>query len=371
MAFRQAIAAQKNAPMKMRRIVIILTGILVGFALVVGVGLFAPATQFPLSFRNADPIPVIFDTDTNNELDDQHALAYLLFNRDIFDVRGITTNATFNGGDIVRHDEEAVRVMKLCGATDTVPLYSGANGDFAEIRPLGDAAEDGREAIDFIIREARTERDEKLVLLAVGKLTNVALAFDRAPDIVEKVRLVWLGSNYPEPGEYNLDNDIPALDYLLESRIPFEMVTVRYGGGPTGAEAVKVQQEDILENVKGRGIRIETPVTGRHGGEFDNFGDYSASLFANAEYYGDPPSRSLFDVVAVAVVKNPDWGEYRLIPAPRYEPSGWVDRPENEFQIGLWENFDRDAILQDFYQSMARPATSAKTRSRGILDFRL
>jgi purine nucleosidase len=25
-------------------------------------------------------IPVIFDTDANNELDDQHALAYLLFN---------------------------------------------------------------------------------------------------------------------------------------------------------------------------------------------------------------------------------------------------------------------------------------------------
>jgi len=354
--------------MKMQRIFLALTGILVGFALVVAIGMFASAGRFPLPFGKADPIPAIFDTDTNNELDDQHALAYLLFNRDVFDVRGITTNATFNGGDIAKHDEEALRVMKLCGAADTVPLYSGANGDFDEIQPLGDAAADGREAIDFIIREARKERDEKLVLLAVGKLTNVALAFDRAPDIVEKVRLVWLGSNYPEPGEYNLDNDIPALDYLLESRIPFEMVTVRYGN-PSGSDAVKVQQEDILENVKGRGIQIETPVTGRHGGEFDNFGDYSASLFANAEYYGDPPSRSLFDVVALAVVKNPDWGEYRLIPAPRYEPSGWVDRPENDFQIGLWENFDREAILRDFYRSMARPATSAKTRLGGILDF--
>jgi purine nucleosidase len=31
---------------------------------------------------------VIFDTDANNEIDDQHALAYLLFNGDVFAVEG-------------------------------------------------------------------------------------------------------------------------------------------------------------------------------------------------------------------------------------------------------------------------------------------
>ena len=31
-------------------------------------------------------IPVIFDTDANNELDDQHALAYMLLNDEVFDV---------------------------------------------------------------------------------------------------------------------------------------------------------------------------------------------------------------------------------------------------------------------------------------------
>ncbi|MEZ4826809.1 MAG: hypothetical protein R3C61_11045 [Bacteroidia bacterium] len=33
-------------------------------------------------------IPVIFDTDANNELDDQHALAYLLSNADVFNILG-------------------------------------------------------------------------------------------------------------------------------------------------------------------------------------------------------------------------------------------------------------------------------------------
>jgi hypothetical protein len=37
---------------------------------------------------------VILDTDANNELDDQHAIAYLLFNGQVFDVEGITVNRT-------------------------------------------------------------------------------------------------------------------------------------------------------------------------------------------------------------------------------------------------------------------------------------
>jgi inosine-uridine nucleoside N-ribohydrolase len=52
-------------------------------------------------------IPIIVDTDANNELDDQHALAYLFFNSDIFDIKGITTNATNNGGAIKGHYDEA------------------------------------------------------------------------------------------------------------------------------------------------------------------------------------------------------------------------------------------------------------------------
>ena len=51
-------------------------------------------------------IPILFDTDANNELDDQFALAYLLLNGETFDVRGTTVNATFNGGGIREHYNE-------------------------------------------------------------------------------------------------------------------------------------------------------------------------------------------------------------------------------------------------------------------------
>ena len=59
-------------------------------------------------------IRVILDTDANNELDDQHAIAYLLFNGQVFDVEGITVNRTRGGGDIQSQYAEALRVVQLC-----------------------------------------------------------------------------------------------------------------------------------------------------------------------------------------------------------------------------------------------------------------
>ena len=67
-------------------------------------------------------LPVILDTDANNELDDQHARAYLLFNSDLFDLIGITVNGTKNGGDIKNHLAEAQRTVKLCGYEQKVPI---------------------------------------------------------------------------------------------------------------------------------------------------------------------------------------------------------------------------------------------------------
>ena len=122
-------------------------------------------------------IPVLFDTDANNEVDDQHALAYLFFNEKTFDVVGITTNATKHGGNAEEHAKEAERIMKFCKVENKYPLVAGANGSFEAIEPTLSAENyDGSAAVEFIIEEAKKERSEKLVLMPVGKLTNIALA---------------------------------------------------------------------------------------------------------------------------------------------------------------------------------------------------
>lgn len=300
-------------------------------------------------------IPLIFDTDANNELDDQHAMAYLFFNNDHFNVRAVTVNATHSGGNIDSQYREAERIMMLTTVHDKVPLLKGAEKSFLAIRDMVDQAEfDGSTAVDFIIREAKKERSQKLVILAVGKLTNIALAVEKDSSIQNNIRLVWLGSNYPDPGEYNQDNDTVAMNYLLNREIPFEMVTVRYGK-PTGSAAVTATRAEIETRMPGLGPVIDAPVEGRHGGTFSNFGDYSVNLFEHIEYHDSIQSRALFDMVAVAVVKNPEWGTQRQIPAPVLIENMWVERPENPRKITVWENFDRKMIMDDFYSVMEKP----------------
>ena len=303
-------------------------------------------------------IKVIFDTDANNELDDQHAMAYLLFNGDSFEVPGITVNATYNGGEIQGHYEEAERVLQLCNLKGIIPLFNGANGDFDEISSDFNPDDyDGQEGVDFLLESTRKD---SVIIVAVGKLTNVALALKKDPSFAKRTKIVWLGSNYPKPGEYNQDNDTIAMNYVLNSSIPFEMVTVRYGE-PSGTDAVSVTQEEINQKMPGLGPVTQTPVIGRHGGEFTNFGDYSVNLFQHifdhVEHPGDKRTRPLFDMVAVAVLKNGNWGQQKEIPAPILIDNKWVERPDNKRKITLWENFDKEAVLSDFYEVMKNPVS--------------
>ncbi len=303
---------------------------------------------------------VIFDTDANNEVDDQYALAYLLFSGDYFAVEGVTVNATsdpdgFDNFSLVSdHYDEAKRIMQLCGVWDAIPLYTGAQQGFNEIKNDLDYEEfDGYEAVNFIIDQALKERSQKLVVIAVGKLTNIAVALKKNPDIGDRLRVVWLGSNYPEPGEHNLEWDIPAINFVLNTDVLFEIVTVRYGD-PSGTSALMVAKTEVLRRLPGKGPRLELPVSGRHGGLFYTFGAYAVELYKKyqSQMWGQPKGRALFDMGAVAIVKNPQWAESYEHPAPVFINGEWVERPENERKITIWEWFDIYAIPADFFYTI-------------------
>jgi purine nucleosidase len=317
--------------------------------LLIAVACFVMGCQ-PQEKQSTPKIRVVFDTDTNNELDDQHALAYLLFNQSTFKIEAITINTTSSGGNMEKQYAEARRVLQLCNA-DTLPVWKGADQSFSQILPTIDStAYDGKDAVDAIIREALKPSDQKLVVLAVGKLSNVALALAKDSTIANRIRLVWLGSNYPEPGEHNQNNDTVAMNYLLNSPIEFEMATVRYGK-PSGTSVVTITKEKVNKVMPGLGPKIKKAVTGRHGGEFYCFGDYSVNLFDHIDYHGDPPARSLFDMAAVAIVKNPTWATSKVIPAPILIEGQWSERPANKRTITIWEYFQKEEILKDFLDS--------------------
>ncbi len=102
----------------------------------------------------------------------------------------------------------------------------------------------------------------------------------------------------------------------------------------------------------GLGPEASEPVTGRHGGSFTNFGDYSVNLFEHINYHDESQSRALFDMAAVAIVKDPSWASSVEIPCPVYIDNQWMEQPGNERKIMVWENFNRNEIIADFYATL-------------------
>jgi len=87
-----------------------------------------------------------------------------------------------------------------------------------------------------------------------------------------------------------------------------------------------------------------------NGGEFNNFGDYSVNLFE--EFPGHPESRPLFDMAAVAIVKNPQLADSSTVPCPVLINNKWIMQPDNKRKIVIWENFNKEKIITDFYYTL-------------------
>lgn len=297
------------------------------------------------SCTSREKIRVILDTDANNELDDQHAIAYLIANSDLFAVEGITTNRTWNGGPVENHTAEAVRIVKLCNVFGQFPVISGANGSYYAIKDslvLPDF--DGYQAVDLIIRKAHeTPEGDKLLLLAVGKITNIALALTKDPAIIPKVKVVWLGSNWPVKGEYNLENDTSAVNPVIGSGVEMWICTV-----VGGTMEVKTTRDEITERLTGLGPVVD-PVEGRHGGSFSHLGDYLVNLWEHMEEV-----RSLFDMAAVANVKNPDWAQPTVVYEPRYVNGEWIGNGTKSDSVIFFRNYNVEAVMGDFWETMER-----------------
>ena len=186
-------------------------------------------------------IAMILDVDTG--VDDALALAYAV-NRPDIDLVAVTTVA--GNVDIARATDNTRRVLAHLGRAD-VPVHRGASRPLARAhRPAsyahghdglaGVRLPDATRSLDVtpgpatIIRLAR-EHPGELTLVAVGPLTNVAIALNVEPRVAEWIpRLVVMGGAFGTPGnitrfaEYNIWEDPDAAAQVFAA--PFGEITL-------------------------------------------------------------------------------------------------------------------------------------------------
>ena len=181
-------------------------------------------------------LPIILDTDVGDDIDDAYALAFICRSPE-FDLRAVTT--------VYGHTQERARlaasIMQRAGHAP-VPVACGASGgltvahtrgaerrlnfDGFNQRHIGLPADelppvDQRTAAQLIIDTVRAQPGE-VVPVAIGALTNIALALVLDPELAEMIpRIVIMACEFEEGfPEWNIVCDPIAAEIVLNSGVP-------------------------------------------------------------------------------------------------------------------------------------------------------
>ncbi len=307
---------------------------------------------------------IIIDTDPGQ--DDAVAILLALASPEELDVLGITCVA--GNVPLALTAKNARMICELAGHTD-VPVFAGCD------RPLGRdlvTAEhvhgktglDGpdlpepkmslqdQHAVDFIIETLRQQTTGTVTLCPLGPLTNIATAFERAPDIVDKVQeIVLMGGAYFEVGnitptaEFNIYVDPQAADIVFKS------------GAPIVVMPLDVTHKALVTTPRNEAFRaLSTPVGIAVAQMTDFFERFDKQKYGSA---GAP----LHDPCVTAYLLRPELFSGRQINVEIETQSeltlgmtvadwwGVTDRPKNALFIG---EIDADGFFALLTERMAR-----------------
>lgn len=312
---------------------------------------------------------VIFDTDPG--IDDAMAILFAHASGKI-DLLGITT--VFGNASIENATRNALYLKQtfgltaaVCiGAKDPLQIPAGEPTTFVHgNNGLGDIAlpsalalkADNKVACDFIIDTARQHPGE-ITLIAVGRLTNLALAIQKAPDIVKLVKdVIIMGGAFGYNGhsgnvspyaEANIIGDPHAADLVLTQTWPVTVV------------GLDVTQQSIMSHAYIEKLRDNSKI----------YGDF---IYKISRFYSDFHKTSagldgfyVHDSSAVAYALEPTLFELKKGPIrvvcdgpamgmtlcktikKDFPIDGWLDKPVQQICVGV----KSDALLDLYFKTL-------------------
>jgi purine nucleosidase len=172
-------------------------------------------------------VRIIIDSDAYNEVDDQFAIAWALKLPELLTVEAIHAapfcydRPPFNNvrssspqEGMERSYDEILKTIDRVKPERRPPVFTGATRFLGETA-LPHASEASTDLID-----RATMPGERLVVVAIAALTNIATALLLEPSIAESISVVWLGGHpydWPHNREFNLMQDIPAVRTVFDS----------------------------------------------------------------------------------------------------------------------------------------------------------
>jgi inosine-uridine nucleoside N-ribohydrolase len=280
---------------------------------------------------------VWLDADTGNEIDDLYAIAYLVKSTEI-NLIGISS-AHFNNADLnvfekwnaydaatLKPVEESQRLNEeILDALDRKDILHPLGADRQIGRAWGQQDPRDSPAAQAIITAARSMKEtEKLDILTLGAMTNMATALILAPDILPKIRLYSLGSWYNpatkawNKSEFNIRCDLNAFDYLLNLEgLDFTIMTT------TTSFALKFDRDETYAALD-ESIEIE-------------------KILADRWRIQNPQdkTRIMWDLALVEAYLHPEWSKIAEVQSP----------PENlQRLLKVYVSIDAEKMKKEFWR---------------------
>jgi purine nucleosidase len=290
-----------------------------------------------LTHPRSGRLDVILDTDTANELDDQFALAWAVLSKDTLNLQAVHVAPFFNEKSDSPADgqqksfAEAKAVLAALGETD-IPVLAGSE----EYLPDKETPVESDAARDLVRRAMeRSPEDPPLFVATIGCVTNAASAILMEPEIISRIVIVMLGGQdfeWPTAREFNLQQDIPAVQVLFESGVPIVQISaVRQ------ALTLGLTYPEVTAYVKGCGT----------------IGDLLADRYENQSDLTPGYRRTIWDLSAIAWLINPDWVQTTLRPRPTLTEEGYWSQDFFGKPVRQVVHLNVSGIFMDLFAKLA------------------
>ena len=278
---------------------------------------------------------IILDTDTYNEIDDQFALAYAMLSPERVKLLSVNaapflnSRSTSAADGMMKSYNEIHRIMHLVDTNANIPYYKGSESFLADKKTPVES-----EAAENIINTVMNS-DERIYIVAIGAITNVASAIIKCPEIAKKAVVIWLGGHaltYKDTKEFNLYQDVMSAQVVFDSGVP--LIQIPCAGMCT--EFVTTIPE------------LEYYLRGKN-----ELCDYLVDIVRS---YTKKPygwSKVVWDVTAVAVLVRPEAFRYSIIPRPYVTMEGrYAFNTEREQYIYV-NKLSRDPVYADLFTKLS------------------
>ena len=282
--------------------------------------------------ESKERINVILDTDTYNECDDQFALSYMLLSQDRFNIEAITVAPYHHDNDISIEEgqeksyQEILKICKWLNFDTKNKVFKGSNGY------IENGYNETNEAVEKIIEIAK--KNDKTYIMAIGAITNIALAIKKAPDIIEKIEIIWLGGHSPicdNNKEFNFRQDVKAIKEIFESKVKLTIIPCK-----GVASNLKISIYELEHYLKGK----------------SELCNYLCSRFHDDGIHGIQTRRVIWDISVIAYLINKEWFEERKTDCPEINKDLSYTFKRNDRKIKFVTYLDSDKIYNDLLKKL-------------------